>query len=93
MACSVCKSESAASVWVQAFRSFTDARNSGSGLDFLSALMPGPGLLKIEVCLECPAIRPCVDLSEEEKKEMQEYVKQQEKRGKVMGGLGKVFGS
>lgn len=90
--CKVCKQHLAATVWIQAFGSFSAAKTHGSGPDFLSALTPGPGLLKIEVCFGCQTFRPCMDFTEEEKTEMEKYKGEQEKSAKLGNDFGKLFG-
>lgn len=90
--CKVCKQHLAATVWIQAFSSFVTAKMYGRGPDFLSALVPGPGLLKIEVCFGCQTFRPCVDITDEEKAEMEKYKLEQEKSAKTGESLGKLFG-
>ena len=90
--CKTCKQHLAAVVWIQAFRSIDQAKMHGQGPDFLSALMPGPGMLKIELCWGCQIFRPCLEFTDEEKVELEKFKGEQQKRTEIGEKLGGLFG-
>ncbi len=92
--CLACKKKLAARVWIQAFGSFSLAKLQGGGPDFLAALIPPPGLMKVEVCFGCGSIKLCGEYTEEEQQQMKahtEEVKEWAARSEKMTPLFNLF--
>lgn len=90
--CTECKKHAALRLWIQVHASFDQARMSGSGPDFLSAMIPGPGMLKVEVCISCRSFRPLLEYTPEEEVAMVKYKEHNESKARTAENLGKFFG-
>lgn len=94
--CSTCKAHMAARLWVRLYGSLEAADFVGGGMDFLSALLPSPAVIKVEVCFSCKKFAPSLDYTPDEKEAMkkrnEEALKKNESMTKINDSLGKIFG-
>lgn len=90
--CTECKGHSAIVMWVQAFRSFDQARLHGAAPDFLSCMIPGPGILKVEICGNCRTFRPLFNYTKEEEEAIRKYKELNESKNRTAESLGKLLG-
>lgn len=89
--CTECKGHSAVRMWIRLYQSIELAQVSHSD-DFLSSMLPGPGLLKVEICVSCRTLRPLLDYTNEEKAAITKYKELNESRNRTAENLGKIFG-
>lgn len=94
--CSSCKAHTAAALWVRLYGSIDAAEMTGGGMDLFGALMPGPVVMKVEVCFSCKRFAPSTDYTEEEQKRLQKRNEEQkskvESANKIGDLLGGIFG-
>ncbi len=60
--------------------------------DILSAMLPGPGLMKVEVCVSCRSFRPLLDYTKEEEAALKKYKEMNESRNRTAENIGKILG-
>lgn len=77
--CSECNNDTAFTAWIQIFGSLGMARSPGDNT-VISGFLPGPGGLKVEVCLRCKVFRPSLAYTSKETKELEEYAREQVER-------------
>ena len=90
--CETCQEQKAVKLWIQVHLSFGAARMSGQGPEWMSALGPGPGILKVQVCFSCSTFRPCLEFTDEEQEAMKKYAKDQKESAERSNDLGSLFG-
>lgn len=91
--CPECKQKLFSRLWIHAFASFQQAQMNGQSPDLLGMLMPSPGLLKIEVCLGCALLRPCLELTAEELELMVKHVEAQKEQAGLSASIARVLGT
>lgn len=91
--CTECKKHSALRIWIQVFTALDLARLYGSGPpDFLSAFLPSPGLLKVEVCVACRTFRPLLEYTKEEEEAMRRHAADEKRKAEAAENLEKLMG-
>jgi hypothetical protein len=90
--CSSCKQHTAALVWICVYGSLEHARTAQNAPDFMSIMVPGPGVLKMEICFSCMKFSPCTNYTPEEMAALKKDSEQQLKVAKEGEKLGKLFG-
>ena len=88
--CSSCKQHAAVVGWINLYQSFTQATMS-NGPEFLSAFVPGPLPIKVEICFLCGHFG-VKESTEEELKELEKYTEKSKKKREAGDNLGKLFG-
>lgn len=81
--CSICKAIRAVHLWIGLYGSLDHARSSQHVADFLSFAVPGPIMIKVEVCFACQRFVPVLEYTEEETKGLEEEAAGAQKAGEV----------
>lgn len=90
--CTECKGHSALRLWIQVYHTVELAQMGGQMDAFMSAILPGPGLLKVEVCVSCRTFRPMLEYTKEEEAALQKYKALNESKNRTAENIGKLFG-
>jgi hypothetical protein len=90
--CPSCKQHTAARIWICVYGSLEHARATQSSPDFLSMMIPGPGILKMELCFSCKRFSPCLEFTPEEEAAIKRDNEQQQKTAAEGLKLKKLFG-
>lgn len=90
--CSECKSHTAMRLWIQVYQTVELAQMGGQADGFFSAMLPGPGLLKVEVCVSCRTFRPMLEFTKEEEAALQKYKELNESKSRTAENIGKLLG-
>lgn len=91
--CSSCGKHTAIRMWMQLFGSMDHADVAG-GPDFLSAITPGPALVKVEVCVTCGSMKaiPINQYSAEDLAAIEKRSAEQAEKLEATKKLGALFG-
>lgn len=91
--CSACKAHGAARLWMAGYAS-PDHADANAGPEFLSCMVPGPAMLKVEICFLCGSMKALTkDEYTPEEVEMLEKRNAFQTRKKNLGdSFGKLFG-
>jgi hypothetical protein len=90
--CTECKGHSALRLWVQVYQSVELAQMGSQADGFISAMLPGPGLLKVEICVSCRTFRPILEYTKEEEAALQRYKELNDSKNRTAENMGKLFG-
>lgn len=91
--CGSCGEHAAVAGWIQMYRSHGEAQTQGAP-DFLSALCPGPMILKVEGCFMCGQMKMVnhAQYTEEDIKAVETYYERQKGVAKTGSEFNDLFG-
>ena len=90
--CPECQQKLFTRVWIHAFASLEQAQMAGPAPEFVSMLLPPPGLLKVEICMGCALFRPCVEFTDKEIELMKKHVDVQKQQAALSAPLASILG-
>ena len=90
--CTECKNHTAVRLWIRLYQSIEMAQLSGNTDGILSAMLPGPGVMKVEICVACRSFRPFLEYTKEEDAALKKYKEMNESRNRTAENIGKIFG-
>jgi len=89
--CSSCQKRTAVRGWIHVYPTLQQATMFNAP-DFLGAFIPGPGLVKVEICLSCGRFGQFDEYTEQELEQLKKYTEDQKKATESGNKLGALFG-